>query len=81
MFETDKLDSEKAVQMCQVMESTMQQMSTRPEPQPGVTKPVEVLEWVAAVSSCRPIGGSGEKSGFTSGWCGCTLLFQMWMVP
>ena len=54
MFETDKLDLEKAVQMCQVMESTMvdlQQMGTRPEPQPGLTKPVEALEGVAAVSS------------------------------
>ena len=36
MFETDKVDLEKAVQMCQVMESTtvdLQQMGTRLEPQ------------------------------------------------
>ena len=36
------------------MESTMvdlQQMGTRPEPQPRVTKPVEALEGAAAVSS------------------------------
>ena len=29
----------------------MQQMGTRPEPQPRVTKPVEALGGVAAVSS------------------------------
>ena len=64
MFETDKLDLEKAVQMCQVMESTtvdLQQMGTRLEPQPGLTKPVEAQEGVAAVNSRRPSGSIGEK--------------------
>ena len=64
MFETDKLDLEKAVQMCQVMESTtvdLQQMGTRLEPQPGLSKPVEAQEGVAAVNSRRPSGSIGEK--------------------
>lgn len=68
MFETGRLDFEKAVQMCQLMESTMiafQQMGARSELQQGVTKPVDAPEGVAVVSSQQPKRGHnlpGTKS-------------------